>query len=542
MLPEAADFSALQALGMFLAGLALFFHGLDGVKAALTAIASRSMRRQIARFTSRPALAAAWGFGLGMVTQSATAAAFLVTGMVASGSLVLRRGLSLVAWANVGTVLLPFLAAFDIVPAILFTVGTGGLLATFRAGRRLLPLWRGTFMVGLLMLGLELLKGATAPIPRQEWFQDVAMVLGSSMASGFLLGVLARMAIQSTSAIVVIVVALTTNGLFTEVQGAMVVHGAGVGVGVTTLLLGSGLRGLPRQLALFQAVVNSVAGLLLAVVTVTETMRHDAGLTDLLGQLGVHDPAKRMALVFAAQQALCVAVATACGSHWESWLGRWSPPTTEEDLSTPRFLPMAVGCDAQTALDLVAREQTRIIECLPELLDDVRTEGRRSAAEVGALQRGAAALGAEIRGTLGDQLEMPLEEVDSQRLLALDLRQRTLELLLEELARFSAAAQPTPALVEAASTMLSSMTEGLHAILLQLVDCERWGASEDLDMLLAMTSDRGPMLNQVRSSIAGAVDARGATGLLYALSLFERNLWLVHRLATRPEKGTIHAP
>jgi hypothetical protein len=50
------------------------------------------------------------------------------------------------------------------------------------------------------------------------------------------------------------------------------------------------------------------------------------------------------------------------------------------------------------------------------------------------------------------------------------------------------------------------------------------------------------MLNQVRSSIAGAVDARGATGLLYALSLFERNLWLVHRLATRPEKGTIHAP
>lgn len=534
MLPEPEEFSTLQALGMFLAGLALFFHGLDGVKGALTAFASRSMRRQIARFTSRPALAAAWGFGLGMLTQSATAAAFLVTGMVASGTLLLRRGLSLVAWANAGTVLLPFLAAFDIVPAILFTVGTGGLLATFRAGRNLLPLWRGTFMVGLLMLGLELLKSATAPIPRQEWFHGVAAVLGSSMVSGFLLGVLARMLIQSTSAIVVIVVALTTSGLFTEVQGAMVIHGAGVGVGVTTLLLGSGLRGLPRQLALFQAVVNSVAGLLLALVTVTEAMRQAAGLADLCGQLGVHDPAKRMALVFAGQQALCVAVAAAFGSRWETWLGQWSPPTTEENLASPRFLPMAQGCDAQTALDLVAREQARLIECLPELLDGVRAEGRRSPAEVGAMHRGAAALGAEIRGALGDQLELPLEEVDSQRLLALDLRQRTLELLLEELQRFTAAARPGPGLGEGATTMLASMTEGLHAILLQLVDGERTGAPEDLDMLLAMTSDRGSMLEQVRSSIAGAMDARGATGLLYALSLFERNLWLVHRLAARP--------
>lgn len=533
MPPDSGEFSGALALGTFLAGLALFFHGLDGVKAALTAFASRSVRKQIARFTSRPALTAAWGFGLGMLTQSATAAAFLVTGMVASGALVLRRGLSLVVWANVGTVLLPFLAAFDIVTVILFTVGTGGLLATFRAGRSLLPLWRGTFMVGLLMLGLELLKDATAPIPHQEWFQGVAAVLSSSMASGFLLGLVARMAIQSTSAIVVIVVALTTSGLFTEVQGAMVIHGAGVGVGVTTLLLGSGLRGVPRQLALFQAVVNSAAGLLLGVVTVTEALRQAAGLTDLFGQLGVQEPAKRMALVFAGQQALCVAVAAAFGSRWEAWLGSWSPPTKEEDLATPRFLPMAEGCDAQTALDLVAREQSRLIACLPHLLDDIRAEAHGSRAEVGAIRRGAVALGTEIRGTLGDQLEVPLEEDDSQRLLALDLRQRTLELLLEELERFSAAARPEPTHGAGTATMLASMTEGLHVILLQLVDCEHTGATEDLDMLRAMTGDRGSMLEQVRATVAGAVDAKGATGLLYALSLFERNLWLVHRLTER---------
>ncbi|MEY4675162.1 MAG: hypothetical protein RL148_2946 [Planctomycetota bacterium] len=539
MLPDQGEFSALVALGSFLAGLALFFHGLDGVKSTLTAFAGRSVRRQIARFTGSPALAGAWGFGLGMLTQSATAAAFLVTGMVGSGALVLRRGLGMVAWANVGTVLLPFLAAFDIVPAILYTLGTGGLLSTIRAGRPLLPLWRGTFMVGLLMLGLELLKQATAPVPRQEWFVDVAALLSSSLSFGFLLGVAARLVIQSTSAIVVIVVALTTSDLFTEVQGAMVVHGTGVGVGITTMLLGSGLRGLPRQLALFQACINSAAGVVLAAVTAIEAVRQSPGVTDLFGHLGVMDPAKRMALAFAVQQGLCVVIAAAFSSRWESWLARWSPPTTEEDLASPRYLALADGCDAQTALDLVAREQSRIVACLPDLLDGIRGEGTRSAREVDELHKGARSLGAEVREAIGDQMESSLEAADSHRLLALDMRQRSLDQLLEEVARFAASTRAEPG--STAELMLTSMTEGLHAILTQLVETDRSGAAEDRAMLAAMTGDRGPMLEQVRGSIAGAMDAKGATGLLYALSLFERNLWLVGRIGGPPEPAN-HAP
>jgi Na+/phosphate symporter len=54
--------TTFPAIAIFLAGLAFFFHGLDGVKESLKSMAGRSLRQRIERLTSTGALAALWGF------------------------------------------------------------------------------------------------------------------------------------------------------------------------------------------------------------------------------------------------------------------------------------------------------------------------------------------------------------------------------------------------------------------------------------------------------------------------------------------------
>jgi iron complex transport system permease protein len=70
--------SAAESLPLFLTGLVFFFLGLDGVKASLKGLASRSMRRRARAAVSSPFRAAVLGVTFGALSQSATAVSFLL--------------------------------------------------------------------------------------------------------------------------------------------------------------------------------------------------------------------------------------------------------------------------------------------------------------------------------------------------------------------------------------------------------------------------------------------------------------------------------
>lgn len=530
------DFSTISSAALFLTGLAFFFHGLDGVRESLKSMAGRQFRKRVSRLTSSGALAAFWGFILGALAQSASAASFIVSGFVSSRLLPLRRGLTMVAWANVGTVLLPFVASFDIRTAITLVLGMGGLLAVSRAGRALLPAWRGAFMLGLLMLGLEFLKEATGPIPQQPWFREAAAQVDQSLAFGFLLGLLARMVIQSTSAIVIIAVTLSTSGVLDTWHASMIVHGAGVGVGVSVLFLGGAARGLPRQLAYFQAIINTAAGAVLAIGAVIAKYGDLPNILDMMrSSLGM-EPSRTLAVVFTVQQAITVVVAHAFANRWEQWLAWLSPLTSAQSLATPQFIGQGSGMDASSCLDLAQREQQRIIDAIPGLLDAVRADGERDAAECTRDAESCHALGAEIRDTLHELSQSRLDREDSEELLALDIRQRTIDQLIDELVRFTAAVAAERRKEEAAGVargtgLLFGMTEGLHLVLMQLSQATRDHAPDDIAMLSMIAGDRGDLVEQLRAEIVTSSAAGGGTGLQFAMALFERSIWLVGKLA-----------
>src|SRR5262245_5498726 len=222
---------------LFLAGLGFFFTGLDGLKTNLRQLATRRFRSVVSRFTDHPLLAALWGVLLGTVSQSASVVSFVMVGMVASGLLPLERALLVVAWANLGTVLLVFLAAVDIIAAVYILIGVTGIFVAFRlVGRYAAPL-RTMFSLGVLFLGLRIMRDATVALPQQPWFAAVLGFLQGSHLLAFVLGAATRTVVQSSSAIAVIALTLSSSGMLDGHLVLLVMYGAAVGVGLSVLLL-----------------------------------------------------------------------------------------------------------------------------------------------------------------------------------------------------------------------------------------------------------------------------------------------------------------
>jgi phosphate:Na+ symporter len=531
--PNESHFSMLSLLALFLAGLGLFFHGLSGLKQNMHGLTSRRVRTRLAAWSQHPALAGAWGVVLGALTQSVTAVAFIVASLVAGGLLTVRRALPIVACANVGTAVLVLVASFDVHLAVLLVLGTMGLAAAFDLGGRGRAILSALFFAALLFFGLRLMRDAFGPLPTLPWFAGVAKIAQSSLLATFLTGAVLRLFIQSSPAIAIIGITLSHGGLLSGDQVLAMIFGTGLGVGGAVILLSTNLRGVPRQIALYQALLSTTAGLVTGTLFAVEHFTGWPLLAHGLRQLP--GPATlQLAYAFAAMQS--VALLLALGSvRWAvTLLERLSPATVEQDLSRPAFIQDQALRDPESALVLAEKEQTRLLGRLPQLLEAIRSENvavTTIPAEV--LHDGTTAVAAEVRSFLHEIAEHDRSGDASAQVLALQHRDGLLTAASETTRDFVHAAgklRAEPAL----APLLESLVEGLHALTQTVVEAVAEPANADRALLLAMTADRGEMMEKLRRNVLNASPTLAhetKLQLLYATTLFEREVWLLRQLA-----------
>lgn len=524
-----------ELLALFLAGLALFFHGVGGIRSHLNGLTSRRLRKQLSRWARRPVLAGAWGFVFGAITQSSTAVAFILTGLVSGGLMSTAHALPIVAWANLGTAVLVFFVSFNLHLAFLYVLGVAGLALAFNVGPvRARPVVAALFSVGLLFFGLQMMKDAFAPLSGFAWFADVVVFLQGSALAAFVFGLLLRLLVQSSSAIAVIAIALAHGGLFGAEQAVMMMYGTGVGVGLSVFLLSANLQGVPRRLALYQAIINGSSGLTLCVLFYVEKFSGVPLALGLAERLADNDNL-RLAFAFLFLQSTAVAFALAFSRSAAGWLERLSPPTDEQDLSRPRYLSEEALEDPESALDLVEKEQLRLLGHLPEQVATVLPDTAATApVPAGVLHRGVSAVAAETHSFLRDLAEREADRDTSRRVLALERRLALVSSLNETthgfVETFSALrAGPAPG-----DAFVDNLAESLHTLLLSALDAARSGDPAETDLLLRMTADRGDLMERLRRNLLAGpreLDHRQKSHLFYLTSLFERAVWLLRQLA-----------
>ncbi len=237
-------FDALTLIG----GLCLFLFGMNVMGTPLEKQAGHKLKTLLAKFTNNTFKGFLLGLVVTCVIQSSSATTVMVVGLVSAGVLTLRQSTGIIIGANVGTTItawilsltginsenmwLNFLKPSSFTP-ILAAIGIYLLMFSKTTKRKDI----GTVLLGfaVLMFGMETMSGAVSGLQDVPEFRSILLKF-SNPVLGVLAGLVLTAIIQSSSAAVGILQALSTTGAVTFSAAIPILMGMNIGTCVTALL------------------------------------------------------------------------------------------------------------------------------------------------------------------------------------------------------------------------------------------------------------------------------------------------------------------
>ena len=534
--------TVIVTIAPLLAGLGLFFSGVHLISANLTPLAGKRFRRLLMLATKYRSLGALTGILAGIVTQSTNAVTHVTISMVSAGIIDKRRAMPIPIWAHVGASLLVMLVAVNLRIGASYIIALAGFaiyLGIDRADqiRHLIATFLG---IGLLFLGIEMLKSGAGPL------RDVIVgdgILAAAVHYPILLLVLGiglTVISQSSTVTGAITVTAANIGLLDLPGACLLVYGANLGSGISHLVLARGLKDEGRQIALMQALQKLFGFLAVVVVLTIEWASGRAILAPAVGALSDTVPGQ-VAWVFLFYQLAGSTICSLLLPRLIVLLERLMPPSKSEMLAKPMFLSDDALFDPSLALDLVVREERRLLDRLPVMLDRVRADGDAKGADSETLKTAGIAVTRAMSRYLDAVMEAGPARADIERLMRLQHRASNLGTLFDSLDEFVAAARKSRQWASS-GRVADQMIEAMHALLGALVDAT---ASEDLteqQLVLSMLGHRDELMERMRRRVLQEnpdLPAEAQESLFATTMLFERIVWLARRnaLLILPEAG-----
>ena len=259
-------FNALTLVG----GLCLFLLGMNLMGQALERRAGGRLRTLLDKMTSRVMLGFLTGLGVTAIIQSSSATTVMVVGFVNSGLMTLRQAINVIMGANVGTTVTAWflsLAGIDsgslwvqlLKPAsftpVLALIGI--IFYMFCKDTRKKD--TGLILLGFttLMFGMETMSGAVAGLRDVPAFTNLFLAFTNPLL-GVLVGALVTAVIQSSSASVGILQALSVTGGVSYAAAIPIILGQNIGTCVTALLSSVGTNKNARRAAIVHLLFNVI--------------------------------------------------------------------------------------------------------------------------------------------------------------------------------------------------------------------------------------------------------------------------------------------
>ena len=266
-----------------LGGLALFLFGMRLMSRGLEQSSSGALKSAMEKLTTSPVGAFFLGLLATAAIQSSTATIVLTSGLVAAGVISLHQSLGIILGANVGTTVTgQIIRLLDLNASAaswlnLFKPDTLAPIAAI-AGILLIMAFRfrsaqrtGTIVMGfaILFTGLVNMTGAVKPLSESAAFGQLFLTLADKPVLGYLAGMAVAFSIQSSSAAVGILQALSTTGALSFSSVYSVIIGIYLGDCVTTAIVCSvGARADAKRTGIVHILFN-LSGTVLVLVVVT---------------------------------------------------------------------------------------------------------------------------------------------------------------------------------------------------------------------------------------------------------------------------------
>ncbi|MDO5561007.1 MAG: Na/Pi cotransporter family protein [Oscillospiraceae bacterium] len=225
----------ITEIAALLGGLALFLYGMKMMSDGLEQAAGDKLRKILEKLTSNRFLGVAVGAGITAVIQSSSATTVMVVGFVNSGLMTLRQAIWIIMGANIGTTITGQLIALDVSAAAPFFAAAGVVLIMFFKSKKLYHTGHIIGGLGILFIGMTMMSDSMSGLRDSKLFTDVVTNLSNPFL-GVAAGAVFTAIIQSSSASVGILQALSAGGAISLKNSVYVLFGQNIGTCITAVL------------------------------------------------------------------------------------------------------------------------------------------------------------------------------------------------------------------------------------------------------------------------------------------------------------------
>ena len=319
-------------------GLCLFLFGMNIMGESLERAAGNSLRSLLGKLTSKRMLGFLTGMAVTAVIQSSSATTVMVVGFVNSGLLTLGQAINVIMGANVGTTVTAWVLSLSGIEGdslfiqllkptsftpILALVGIVYYMFIKDPKKKDI----GMILLGfaVLMFGMDTMSGAVKGLRDEEWFTSLFLLFTNPIL-GVIAGAVLTGIIQSSSASVGILQALSSTGAVSYAAAIPIIMGQNIGTCVTAVLSSVGATKNAKRAAIVHLMFNIIGTLIgLALFLLASWAFSPAILDESASRLGI-------SICHTIFNILCTAVLLPSGSLLEKLVCRLVPDARQPEV------------------------------------------------------------------------------------------------------------------------------------------------------------------------------------------------------------------
>lgn len=262
---EMSIFNVFTLMG----GIAMFLYGMDLMGKALEQTAGSKLQGILSSMTSSPVRGLLLGMAVTAVIQSSGATTVMAVGFVNSGLMELHQAIGVIMGANIGTTVTGWLLSLSGLEGESFFVNMlnpnawSPILGFIGIWMYMIGKDRkrgvGQIMLGfaILMAGMNTMSTSMAPLADEEWFMNLFLSF-SNPVFGVVAGAVLTAILQSSSASVGILQALSSTGAVTYSAAVPIIMGQNIGTTVTALISSAGANKNAKRTAFVHLYFNLI--------------------------------------------------------------------------------------------------------------------------------------------------------------------------------------------------------------------------------------------------------------------------------------------
>ena len=259
---------AVSMILSLLCGVALFMYGMSLMGDGLKSVAGEKLESFLYKMTNTPIKGMLLGTAVTSIIQSSSATTVMVVGFVNSGMMKLFQAIGIIMGANIGTSITGWILCLS------YIEGSGGVTkllssATIAAiaaiagtllrmlSKRSAHKHLGSILLGfaILMTGMQMMSSAVSPLRESEVFTN-AVTMFANPFLGMALGIVMTAILQSASASIGILQALSVTGILSFSTSFPIILGVGVGASCPVLISAIGANKNGKRSAVVYLLIN----------------------------------------------------------------------------------------------------------------------------------------------------------------------------------------------------------------------------------------------------------------------------------------------